>query len=218
MSLRILHPFRFARRPRSPRPFARRIAWLLAFAAIPLLGSGAQAFERPEVFSFDLVAPASIATCLPHAHGTARLISHGPNQLMDLRVSGMPANVELTVFLLQVPHFPFGLSWYQGDVDTDRRGNGHAVFSGIFSDESFIVAPDVAAAPVVHPSDAATNPKTPPVHTYHLGLWFDSPSDSVAAGCSDIVTPFNGDHDAGALVLNTANFPDDNGPIGQFQP
>jgi hypothetical protein len=200
------------------RSSSRWLALVLALAAIVAVAPAAHAFGRPEIFSFDLVAPDSVASCLPHARGKVRLISHGENQLMDLRVSGLPANVEFAVFLLQVPRFPFGLSWYQGDVGTDRRGNGHAVFSGIFSDESFIIAPDVAPAPVVHPADAATNPKTAPVHTYHLGLWFESPADSVAAGCAANVTPFNGEHDAGILVLNTANFADEDGPIGQFTP
>ena len=52
--------------------------------------------------------------------------------------------------------------------------------------ETFIVAPGSGVAPVVHDQppfpDAATNPATLPVHTFHLGLWFNSPVDAVAAG------------------------------------
>ncbi len=59
---------------------------------------------------------------------------------------------------------------------------------------------------------------TPPVHTYHLGLWFNSPDDAAAAGCPNTVTPFNGDYTAGIQVLNTSNFPDDQGPLRQLVP
>ncbi len=59
---------------------------------------------------------------------------------------------------------------------------------------------------------------TPPVHTYHLGLWFNSPDDAAAAGCPNTVTPFNGDYTAGIQVLNTSNFPDDQGPLRRDRP
>jgi hypothetical protein len=62
--------------------------------------------------------------------------------------------------------------------------------------------------------DASLNPPANPVHTFHLGLWFNSPNDAAAAGCASNVTPFNGEHDAGIQVLNTSNFADDEGPSG----
>ena len=43
---------------------------------------------------------------------------------------------------------------------------------------------------------------------YHLGLWFNSPKDAVAAHCAGATTPFNGEHNAGVQVLSTRNFPD----------
>jgi hypothetical protein len=57
--------------------------------------------------------------------------------------------------------------------------------------------------------------KTFPVHTYHLGLWFNSPLelDAQKAGLPSTVTPFNGEHNAGVQVLNTSNFPDLEGPL-----
>ena len=45
--------------------------------------------------------------------------------------------------------------------------------------------------------DASTNPPTFPVHTYHLGLWFNSPQDAKKAVNNDTITPFNGEHHAG---------------------
>ena len=61
------------------------------------------------------------------------------------------------------------------------------------------------------------NPATEPVHTFHLGLWFNSSEDAEAAGCPDTVTRFNGEHNAGIQVLNTNNFKDF-GPLHDLQP
>ena len=66
--------------------------------------------------------------------------------------------------------------------------------------------------------DAAANPMTAPVQTYHLGLWFNSPLDAQKAGCAGTMTPFNGEHNAGIQVLNTSNFPDTQGPLFNVQP
>jgi hypothetical protein len=122
------------------------------------------------------------------------------------------------LFSIQVPNGPFGLSFYQGDLDSDAYGKGHVRVIGRFNEETFIVAPGSAAAPVEHGSDAALNPATAPVHIYHMGLWFDSPADAVAAGCPGDTTPFNGDHTAGIQLLNTANFPDLKGPLLKVKP
>lgn len=191
-------------------------ALLLSLLAIAGLGQATPAFAKPASQSFDLVASAGAAACLPDARGTVRLTSHGSNQRMDVYVSGLPADITLTVFALQLPHPPFGLSWYQGDIRTDESGEGHARFIGIFSDETFIVAPGVGSSPAVHANDAIENPQTAPVHTFHVGMWFDSTADAAAAGCAANQTPFNGSHAAGIQVLNTAEFPDGDGPIGQF--
>jgi len=107
---------------------------------------------------------------------------------------------------------PFGLAWYQGDIETEANGIGHETFRGRFNIETFIVAqpPGDQPAPVVHDQppfpDADENSATEPVHTFHLGLWFNSPADAKAAGCADTVTRFNGEHNAGIQVLNTNNF------------
>ncbi len=57
-----------------------------------------------------------------------------------------------------------------------------------------------------------------PIHTFHLGLWFNSPADASNAGCPADVTPFNGEHNAGFQVLNTSNFPDLQGPSFLIKP
>lgn len=161
-------------------------------------------------------------TCLRGAHARVTVRSLGPVEKMRVDVAGLPPNTDFDFFVIQIPHGPFGLSWYQGDIETDAHGRGHGEFIGRFNIETFIVAPDSVPAPVVHPDgmfpDASSNPKTAPVHTYHLGLWFNSPRDAAAAGCPGAETPFNGEHNAGVQVLNTSNFPDDHGPLRALEP
>ena len=134
----------------------------------------------------------------------------------------MPPNNEFDLFVIQLPNAPFGLSWYQGDMESDANGRAVGDFIGRFNLETFIVAPGSGAAPVVHDSgpfpDAETNPATAPVHTFHLGLWFGSPAAAVSAGCPNTVTPFNGDHRAGIQVLSTRNFPVASGPLRRLAP
>ncbi len=118
--------------------------------------------------------------------------------------------------MTQVPFSPFGISWYQGDLETNGNGHASGTFTGRFSIETFAVAPGVAPAPVVFPTDTSQNPAFTPVQMYHLGLWFNSPADAFAAGCqtsATATTPFNGEHNAGTHVLSTRNFADDQGPL-----
>jgi hypothetical protein len=141
---------------------------------------------------------------------------------MFIVATGLPPNTAFDFFVIQVPKAPFGLSWYQGDMQSDADGDAVQHFRGRFSIETFIVAPGVAPAPLVFNDppfpDADKNPATPPVQTYHLGLWFNSPDDAQNAGCPNTVTPFNGEHNAGIQVLNTSNFPDDHGPLRNLRP
>ena len=109
----------------------------------------------------------------------------------------------------------------QGDIETNGDGRGEQIFIGRFNLETFIVAQGSGAAPVVHDQppfpDASQNPATEPIHTYHLGLWFNSPLD-VPAGCPTVTTRFNGDHTAGFQVLSTRNFAPDHGPLRLLVP
>ena len=200
----------------------RKLAFLLL--SLLFLASPAAAREillrddgRHASTSFALTAPAALA-CLPEAGGEVRITEHGSSQLMDVEVAGLAPRTTFTVFLLQVPHFPFGMSWYQGDVVTDEHGQGHARFAGIFSEGTAIMALNTDVAPVVHSADSAANPRLAPIHLFHLGLWFNSPADAVAAGCPGATTPFNGDHTAGVQVLSTRGFGDTDGPLGRLKP
>jgi len=163
--------------------------------------------------SFKLTVSSGAAGCLPVARGRVTIHDLGPVQNMHVEVIGLPAKTEFTTFLIQVPNKPFGLVWYQGDVVTNKQGYGVGDFTGIFSKETFINAPGVAAAPAIFPDDATTNPATEPIQIYHVGLWFADANDAQNAGCANTVTQFDGDHQAGIQVLNTSTFADDHGPL-----
>lgn len=174
-------------------------------------------------FRFDLVrsAKAQGANCLADASADVRIRSEGEVEVMDVSVQGLPPKTDFDVFVTQAPNAPFGLSWYQGDIKTNGHGRGRQTFVGRFSEETFIVAPGAAPAAQVHHNaipDAQINPPTGPIHTFHVGVWFNAPADAIKAGCPGDVTPFNGEHNAGIQALSSRNFIDLQGPLLNIKP
>src|SRR3984893_3253319 len=94
-----------------------------------------------------------------------------------------------------------------------RVGN----YVGRFTIDTFVVSLAALPAPQVFTKppfpDATVGVAVNPVQLYHLGLWFNSPADAKKPHCPANVTPFNGEHNAGIQVLNTATFPDLKGPL-----
>jgi hypothetical protein len=185
----------------------------LSATVIASLAFSGSAFAQHTNFVFNMVPTLGVESCVP-AKGRVT-ITHSPLLVenMHVEVSGLPANTDFDLFIIQVPTTPFGLSWYMGDMLTDSTGAAVGDFIGRFNIGTFIVAPGVAPAPVVLPGDASSNPATAPVQLYHLGLWFDSPADANKAGCGNKVTPFNSSHNAGVQILNTSNFSASRGPL-----
>jgi hypothetical protein len=198
----------------------RRAAAIVGAGAVLLMAGGVALAAQPKThLAFHMVRSAASQTagCLRNAVADVTIDSQGPVEQMTVEATGLPANTDFDLFVIQVPNAPFGLSWYQGDLQSDDTGHASGTFVGRFSVETFTVAPGVAPAPVVHETDASENPATAPVHQYHLGLWFNSPTDASAAGCAATVTPFNGEHNAGVQAMSTRNFADDKGPLRKIQ-
>jgi len=130
---------------------------LAAAAATGVILSGvavampAQAQQREKEINFQMVrsAAATNAGCLPNAAADVEVKSLGPVEKMRVRVNGLPAHTDFDFFVIQVPNAPFGMSWYQGDIETDGHGRGTGVFVGRFNIETFIVAPETAPAPTL---------------------------------------------------------------------
>ena len=164
------------------------------------------ASPRSDSFSFRLMPSSpAIAACLLHAGGRVTHSRGAHNFLLVVSFQGWPAKAGFDLFVIQQPTAPFGVSWYQTDVNADRHGNGSATVRGIFNKETFSVSPGGTTT-------------FAPTHQYHLGLWFNNPNKPFNLGCEPgapqaIVTPFNGAQHAGIQVLNTAQFPVDAGPL-----
>ena len=73
--------------------------------------------------SFKMVVSNGASTCLPDAKAKVQIISDGQAEDMFLVASGLPPNTGFDFFVIQVPNAPFGLSWYQGDVQSDADGD-----------------------------------------------------------------------------------------------
>ena len=201
---------------RIPIRFSRRVLTVAASigaASALAMGAAGAATSSPEVhasgsissrpFVFRLAVPANVRACLPHLGGTVAIFPHKLNDTMVVSIHGAPANTEFDLFVIELPTAPFGVSWYQSDVDAGRNGSGMATVQGIFDEETF----------------TAINPAAFDIrHQFHLGLWFNDPQVPFRLGCegnatSPIVTVFNGEQHAGIQALNTSNFPNGAGPL-----
>jgi len=167
--------------------------------------SNSKANAPLSTFTFSLVPSPNIAACLPKAKGTVTITPNSLNDTMKVSVSGLAPSTGYDLFVIQLPNKPFGVAWYQSDLQTGSTGAGSATVKGIFNKETFSISTGGTT------TFSAT-------HQYHLGLWFNDPNVPFKLGCepgatSPIVTPFNGTQNAGVQVLNTSNFPDNAGPL-----
>ena len=175
----------------------------------------AQGHNKPPKpdFEFNMIgSSANINRCLPNASGFVTITRGEQNDIMHVSVRGLVPDTGYDLFVIEIPHSPFGVAWYQSDLETDHYGRGSVTVQGIFNRETFSIS--TPGSPTV--TFGAT-------HQFHLGLWFDDPQVPFDQGCepgqtSPTVTPFNGEQHAGIQVLNTANFPDAAGPLSHVNP
>src|ERR1700744_2967991 len=116
--------------------------------ALVMLVSASQHVQAARTsITFPLVVSTGAKTCLPKAVGHVIDASLGPVEELTVLVSGLPPNTDLDFFSIQVQNAPFGLAWYNGDIETDSRGVGVGHFVARYNVETFIVSPGVAPAP-----------------------------------------------------------------------
>jgi hypothetical protein len=186
----------------------KSFALLVALLSSAAFSSPAEAQEQTLQFVMHVSPGAS--KCLPKAFADVVDHTFGDFENLEVIVHNLPPNTGFDFFIIQVPNPPFGASWYMGDITTDSTGTGVGNFVGRFSSETFIISPGATPAPNEFPDPPAVVPEatggvqTNPVQMYHLGLWFDSAAAAAKAGCPSTKTPFNGEHNAGIQVLNTA--------------
>jgi hypothetical protein len=207
------------RRARGPA-----VLCLLTAILLPLLVDASNAdAAKPQKITFPMVPSSNaIKNCLPDATATVTIKGAKNNQIMKVEADGLAPNTEYDLFVIQVPHAKFGISWYQSDLETDKSGKGSATVRGIFSIETFSISQDTITT-----NGRENTPQTGAtfgaVNQYHLGLWFNDPQVPFDLGCepgaeTPTVTPFNGEQHAGIQVLNTSNFDDNDGPLRHFPP
>jgi hypothetical protein len=201
------------------RRLSRRLTAMIAACAAIAFGvtayglTAASAAPRAPhysgTFTFKLIASPGIAKCLPKARGQVWITPHALNDTMKVQLWGMPAGSDFDLFVIQTPNKPFGVSWYQSDIDVNKSGTGAATVQGIFDKETFSVSPG-----------GTTTFK--PTHQFHIGVWFNDPKLPFKLGCeaglkAPAVTPFNGEQHAGIQVVNSANFPAKAGPLSKVK-
>src|SRR5690348_4552234 len=140
--------------------------------AVTVTSNGDNASASVNLISFGMVVSPVAGNCLPDASAQVSIQSSGAAEDLFISAAGLPSNTDFDFFVIQVPNAPFGLSWYQGDLVTDDQGNGMQHLRGRFTNQTFIVGPGIAVAPVVFNNppfpDVAQNPASGPVQIYHL--------------------------------------------------
>src|SRR6478609_7059652 len=117
---------------------------LVAAAFVASLAGTGSAASKQIQFRMLRSTGAVTAGCIPHARARVTVTSQGPVEVMRVHAHGLPKNTDFDLFVIQVPNAPFGLSWYQGDLETNSKGVADGTFVGRFSRETFIVAPGTA--------------------------------------------------------------------------
>ena len=194
---------------------------VLALTSIVFVGLTANGSDASTTTRFDLARSAAAVNsgCLPDAQGHVRVQQREENERMTVSVSGLPANTGFDLFVIQLPDAPFGVAWYQSDLETDAHGQGEVTVQGRFNHETFSLSQN-GPANGSDPTQGVTGPAVKdtkvvfrPTSQFHIGLWFNSAEDAAHAGCPGNVTPFNGEQHAGTQILSTRNFPADHGPL-----
>lgn len=186
-----------ARVPRLFVAFALVGGVLAAIATLPAAANDANSTSSSsQEIEFKLVpSTPAIAHCLPKLKASVEVALTTNQKGFDkfqIEASGLPPHVDFTVFLLQQPGPPFGAAQYSGDFTTDASGRGHNTFNLIVQ-EAF--------------SSTIVNGNRVRVDLNHVGFWFaDQKGDDFCfPGQPDVITPFDGDNQAGVQVMNSAN-------------
>ncbi len=128
--------------PTASKAAAAAAAGVVA-AALSLTATAGAATQAPArhtaatSFSFALKpSSAAISACLPKAGGHVTITPGALNDTMTVNLHGMPPNAGFDLFVIQQPTAPFGISWYQSDIQANSNGFGSATVRGIFDAEA----------------------------------------------------------------------------------
>src|SRR5262245_53223840 len=104
----------------------------IALTLVVVLPSSARAQAAPsdQLIRFHLQRSVAVsaAKCLTAGSASVTVKSVGEVEIMSIAASGLPPNTAYDVFIIQVPNAPFGLAWYQGDMQSDAQSLAQATF------------------------------------------------------------------------------------------
>src|SRR5689334_9629682 len=87
-----------------------------------LFAGGANASVKAISFNMVRSAASVNAKCLIGASAQVTVTRSGPVETMRVNAAHLPRNTDFDFFVIQVPNAPFGVSWYQGDLESDSTG------------------------------------------------------------------------------------------------
>ena len=171
------------------------LAAAIAVPTLALSANGSPSLVHSKTFSLTHSAALTSLSCLQPAGKTATAkatVTRGAvNDTLKLTLSGFKPNLGFDLFTVQLNAPPFGLAWYQSDIETNSSGAATVTIHTIFWTRSSAsaVAGRLAFAPI---------------NTFHVGFWFDSPQEAQPCLSTPApTTPFNGEHTAGPLAFIT---------------
>jgi hypothetical protein len=182
-------------------PFRSLVQWkqfpVAAVLALTLVGSRmpaeATAVEARKFHLFP--ASEAIAQCLPQAHADVTVLFTEETlggDIFRLQASGLAPRATFAVFLTQKTAFQttrFGAVQYIGDFVTDGEGSG-AVELKTIVEEAF--------------ASTLVGEERIRKELDNVIFWFADPADDI---CTNAVTPFDGDGEAGGAVMSSKNAP-----------
>jgi hypothetical protein len=182
------------------------LAAAIAVPTLALSANGSPSLVHSKTFSLKPSGALNNLSCLQPNGKTATAkatVTRGAvNDTLKLTLAGFKPNLGFDLFTVQLNAPPFGMAWYQSDVETNSTGGATVTIKTILLDQIFGF------------SGGGTQTFAP-VNTFHVGFWFDSPQE--AQGCLNTpapTTPFNGEHNAGPLAFITqANATTGLGPL-----
>jgi hypothetical protein len=178
---------------------------LQGFIFLYAFTAGAQSLlAQASVTEFDLHPNPKTLACLkvpggptPTAHG--KVVRGTRNDTLTITAANIRPGLAFDMFTVQRSNLKpsgstntaftnFGMAWYQSDLQANSEGKFTTTIRTILLDQIFGFDPD------------QSNPN--PINTFHVGFWFNNPSDAAACGF-DVTkpTPFNGEHKAGPVAM-----------------
>jgi hypothetical protein len=158
----------------------------IAVPTMALSASGSPSLVHSKTFSL-VPASSTLVPCLQApgktAKATVKVTRGSLNDTLTVTVSGFKPHLGFDIFTISDTAKPFGLAWYQSDLESNATGGGSATIKTKLLDEMF----------------GALNGSVTQVT--HIGFWFNKPSDAATCGFAGPPTPFNGEHDAGPLAF-----------------